>query len=267
MKIGFLGAGKMATALAKGLVDKGVCAPADLLAADVAAAARQAFTEATGVACSADAAAMARAVDVLVVAVKPQVAAAAVAGLREFCGGRLVVSIAAGIPLVRLAAWVGHDRLVRVMPNTPVVVGMGASVFAAAAGVDEADRRLVGRMFGAVGLALEMPEERLDAVTALSGSGPAYAFEMIRALTAGAVALGLPPEAALQLAAQTLAGAAEMVRRGLGTPEQLRVAVTSPGGTTAAGLAVLDRAGFPALVAEVLRAARDRSVELGRCAG
>jgi len=154
-----------------------------------------------------------------------------------------------------------------VMPNTPVVVGMGASVFAAAAGVDEADRRLVGRMFGAVGLALEMPEERLDAVTALSGSGPAYAFEMIRALTAGAVALGLPPEAALQLAAQTLAGAAEMVRRGLGTPEQLRVAVTSPGGTTAAGLAVLDRAGFPALVAEVLRAARDRSVELGRCAG
>jgi pyrroline-5-carboxylate reductase len=254
----------MATAIARGLVDNGVFTTAELAAVDVSAAARAAFTAATGVACGDDAAAAIEPADAVLLAVKPQVAAAAVAPVAGLCGGKLVISICAGLPVAKLAGWFSHERIIRVMPNTPVTVGRGAAVFYCGAGASAADRALAEQIFGAVGIVLEMDEAQLDGVTALSGSGPAYVFEMIQALIDGAVAIGLPPDAAFALTVQTVAGAAEMVQRGLGTPDELRVAVTSPGGTTAAGLAVLSAAGFRDLIAIVLRAARDRSVELGR---
>jgi pyrroline-5-carboxylate reductase len=263
MQIAFLGAGKMATALAGGLISQDVF-PADWIrAVDVSPEARSSFTQATGVDCFGDAEAALTDADVIVIAVKPQYAAGAIAPIAANCGRALIVSIAAGLKLETLSKWFGHNRVVRVMPNTPAMVGLGAAVYSCGTGVTGVDKDLVDRVFQAVGIAMEMPEAKLDAVTALSGSGPAYMFELIRVMVLGAVDIGLDPEDALQLTTQTMMGAAQMVAQGFGSPEDLRIAVTSPGGTTAAGLSVMKEAGYTELMADVLRAARDRSVELG----
>jgi pyrroline-5-carboxylate reductase len=264
VKLAFVGGGKMATAIARGLVQKQVWSAADIVAADVVSTARAAFTAATGVPCAESAIGLLSGADVVVLAVKPQVAAAAVKPLAAECAGKLVVSICAGLPLAKLGAWFGTDRVVRVMPNTPLMVGKGASVFACADGVKDVDRETVKRIFGTLGIVYELPESSMDAVTALSGSGPAYVFEMIQGLVDAAVGQGIPPDVALALTAQTVAGAAEMVQQRLGTPDELRTAVTSPGGTTAAGLAVFAKANYRGLLQDVLRAARDRSAELGK---
>jgi len=254
----------MATAMAAGLVNRGVLAVDEMRAVDISPDARAAFTAATGVACSKDASEALLQSDVVLLAVKPQYAAGAVSSIAATCADKLIVSIAAGLPLARLGDWFGSQRVVRVMPNTPLMVEKGASVYACAADVSDEDKAFVQTIFGTLGIAHELPEQAIDAVTALSGSGPAYVFEMIQALIDAAVAVDLPADIALELAAQTVAGAAEMVQRRLGTPEDLRIAVTSPGGTTAAGLAVLEEANFRGMIADVIRAARDRSIELGK---
>lgn len=264
MRLAFIGAGKMATAIAQGLIDKDVCAAATMAAADVAPAARQAFQAATGVHCRDAAVDILAAADTVVLAVKPQVAQAAVAPLQRCFAGKLVISICAGLTLTKLCGWLGTDRVIRVMPNTPLMVGKGASVFACAAGVTAADKELCNRIFGSLGSAYELQEDKIDAVTALSGSGPAYIFETVQGLVDAGVAVGLPPEVAFDLTVQTVAGAAEMLARRLGTPEALRNAVTSPGGTTAAGLAVFAKADYRQLLKAVVTAARDRSLELGK---
>ena len=249
----------MATALAGGLVEGGICRLGDVVAADILVAARDAFTAATGIATEADNETAMATADVVVLAVKPQVAAEVLLPLHGMFGDKLFVSIAAGLSLANLQKWVGSDRLVRVMPNTPALVGKGAAVYACSGGVTADDRALVERIFGAVGIVMEM-----DAVTGLSGSGPAYVFEMVQAMVDGAELVGLAPEAALALTVQTVAGAAEMAARKMGTPDELRTAVTSPGGTTAAGLAVLEDAEFREIMARVIRAAAERSAELGQ---
>jgi pyrroline-5-carboxylate reductase len=264
MKLAFLGAGKMATAIAKGLLEKNVWPAEQMQAADISAAALAAFGAATGVRGMPPSATFAEAADVLLLAVKPQSAREAVTSVLPGCRNKLIISIAAGLPLQSLCHWFEHDRVVRVMPNTPAMVGCGAAVYCCAAGVTPQDRATVQRIFGAVGLVSELPEDQMDAVTALSGSGPAYIFEMIQALVDAAAAVGLPRETALQLTTQTVKGAAVMVEAGLGTPDELRDAVTSPGGTTAAGLAVMNKAGFRQIMANTVQAAKDRSVELGR---
>jgi pyrroline-5-carboxylate reductase len=264
MNVLFLGAGKMATAIARGIVNAGVLSPSDLSACDISAEARDAFREATGgISCTAPDADHFRTCDVLLLAVKPQVAAAAVAALPPLRDDVLVISIAAGIPLASLEQWFGTQRLIRTMPNTPLMVGCGATVFARGPAAGDADAAFTRRIFGSLGLVEEIEESLIDAVTAVSGSGPAYIFEMIQALTAGGVRVGLPADLALALTVQTVSGAAEMLQRGLGSPDELRRAVTSPGGTTAAGLAVLAAHDFRELIAGVVRAARDRSLELG----
>ena len=264
MRLALIGAGKMGTALAQGLADKGVLAPDDMVAADISAAAREAFARATGVRCRSDPAAAAGAAETVLLAVKPQVAAEAAAGIADACRGKLVVSIAAGVQIRTLGSWFESDRIVRVMPNTPLTVGAGATVFASAAGTSAADREFVRSVFSALGVVYELPEERIDAVTALSGSGPAYVFEFIQALADAGAAAGLDPEVAMELTVQTVFGAARMLQSGLGSPVELRIAVTSPGGTTAAGLAVMEEAGFRALLCDVVAAAKARSEELGR---
>lgn len=264
MKIAFLGAGKMATAIACGLLARKVCPPADLQAADKVPAARDVFAAKTGARTVADNAAAIAGADIVILAVKPQDARLALEALRGQFAGKLLVSIAAGLNLAKLAAWTGTDRIVRVMPNTPAMVNLGASVFACAPGVTPADKASARAILEAVGIAREMPESKLDAVTALSGSGPAFVFEFVQAAVDGAVAQGLSPEDALDLFVQTVAGSAEMLRRRLGTPDELRNAVTSPHGTTAAGLAVLQDAHYRALMAQVIQRATQRSMELGQ---
>jgi pyrroline-5-carboxylate reductase len=264
MKLAFLGAGKMATAIAAGIVKQGLLPVEALRACDISAEAQAQFTAKTGVPCGDFAPGIFAAADAVLLAVKPQKAEAAISGLPELKPDCLVVSIMAGVPLARLAQWLGTEKLVRTMPNTPMMVGTGATGFARGPAATQDDADFVQKVFGALGFVGEVPEESLDAVTALSGSGPAYVFEMIQALVDAGVSVGLPADLALGLTVQTVAGAAEMLRQGMGTPDELRVAVTSPGGTTAAGLAVMADLDFRGLMRRVVTAARDRSVELGR---
>jgi pyrroline-5-carboxylate reductase len=177
----------------------------------------------------------------------------------------LVVSIAAGITLDRLSAGLpAGQRIIRVMPNTPCLIGRGASCFSLGPHATRSDAEMVSALLTAVGAAFEVPESQLDAVTGLSGSGPAFVYSMIEALTDGGVSAGLPAQLAAELAARTAAGAAEMVLQTGETPAVLRDRVTSPGGTTMAGLAVLKEQKFQDTVAAAVDAATRRSAELGR---
>ncbi len=263
MKTLIIGAGKMATALATAIARNGIIAPEDITAVDVSEAARQAFTKATGIACKDNAAPLVQSAGLLILAVKPQVAQAAVAALPQIGASTLVISICAGIPIARLSGMFHSGRIIRVMPNTPLMVGKGASAFAAGPQATQEDAALAAQILGAAGIARQVDESLLDAVTGLSGSGPAYVFELAKAMAMAGEAVGLAPEMSLQLSIQTIAGAAEMMARGMGSPDELRDAVTSPNGTTAAGLAVMGRGGFRKLIEDTVIAARNRSVELG----
>lgn len=199
-----------------------------------------------------------------VIAVKPhQVAEVAAAAAQA--GVERILSIAAGVTVATIEAAVddGAVAVIRAMPNTPALVGRGAAVIAAGTGASERDMAWAESVLGSVGLVERAPEDLLDAVTGLSGSGPAYVFLMLEAMIDGGVAAGLSRPVAERLAGQTLLGAASLYLASDASPADLRDQVTSPGGTTAAGLAVLEQRGFAGAVVDAVVAARDRSVELG----
>ena len=263
--VGFLGCGQMATALGTGLANSGFV-PADrLCGSDPSGAGRGTFAEATGAKTFADNAELAAAADVLVIAVKPQVLPAVLEDLAPSArADTLFVSIAAGVPLARLADLLGEDRPVaRVMPNTPALVGVGACGYTAGPRCTPAHAAFVGRMMETVGLAFEVPEDQLHAVTGVSGSGPAYAYLFAEALADGGVRAGLPRAVAARLAAQTLRGAAAMVLETGRHPGDLKDAVCSPAGTTIAAVHALERGGLRAAVMDAVEAAAARSRELG----
>jgi pyrroline-5-carboxylate reductase len=264
--IGFLGAGQMATALAKGWAAAGLLDAGKSLASDPVPAAREKFAAATGVRVTASNPEVAAAADVLVLAVKPQTMAAVLAEVRPAVAPQhLIVSIAAGVTLAQLADGLGQTaRLVRVMPNTPCLVGASAAAFAAGPAATAYDVALVARLFNAVGKAFAVPEHLLDAVTGLSGSGPAFVYVLIEALADGGVRAGLPRDVAMSLAAQTVYGSAKMVLETGTHPAALKDAVASPGGTTIAGLHALERAGFRAALMDAVLAATHRAAELGK---
>jgi len=264
MKLGFLGCGKMATALVGGVVQAGVCSADSILVNDCFPAAAEALAQKNGVTVMADGAALAGAVDALVLCVKPADALAALRTLGEALAGKLVVSIVAGLSLARLEDAAGPSvRVVRVMPNTPALIHKGAAAFATGTTATAEDAALVAKIFSAVGQAAQVKEALLDAVTGLSGSGPAYVYLMIEALSDGGVLMGLPRDLALQLAAQTVAGAAEMVLQTGLHPAVLKDQVTSPGGTTIAGLEELEGAAVRSALLSAVRAATERSRQLG----
>jgi pyrroline-5-carboxylate reductase len=269
IKIGFMGAGRMATALARGLVRAEMVPASAIVACDPSSDARNAFASGVpgAIVEHGNAADVARA-DVVILAVKPQTMSAALESIRDPVGRKsLVVSIAAGITVARLeGALPQGQRVVRVMPNTPCLIGLGASGYALGTQATEDDGQLVASLFSAVGAAFEVPENLLDAVTGLSGSGPAFVYSMIEALAAGGVAEGMSPELAGELAARTVAGAAEMVLQTGETPAVLRDRVSSPGGTTLAGIGVLRERGFEEAVTGAVKAATRRSIELGKLA-
>jgi pyrroline-5-carboxylate reductase len=263
--IGMIGAGQMASALAAGFLRAGLVEKDRLLAADPAADARRRFAELTGAQVLEDNRAVLAEADVIILAVKPQQMAAVAEQLRgQVAPKQLVVSIAAGVRLHQLAEWLGSEtRLVRVMPNTPSLVGQGASGYSLGAQATEADAALVQQLLEAVGLACRVPEPLLDAVTGLSGSGPAFIYTVIEALSDAGVRHGLPRTVAAPLAAQTVRGAAEMVLRTGEHPAVLRERVTSPGGTTIAGLEALEQTGLRGSLLAAVEAATERSRELG----
>ncbi|HQZ67318.1 MAG TPA: pyrroline-5-carboxylate reductase, partial [Planctomycetaceae bacterium] len=207
---------------------------------------------------------------VIILAVKPQVMTAAIQPLAEsFKSGKtsspLIVSIAAGVPIAKLEQLLPQGmRVIRVMPNTPCLIGRGASGLSAGSAATADDSRLIGELLATVGLVEIVPEPLLDAVTGLSGSGPAYVFQMIEALSDGGVKMGLPRATATRLAAQTLAGAAEMLLSTGLHPGALKDSVTSPGGTTIAGLHAMEVGGVRAALINAVEAATLRSRELGK---
>jgi pyrroline-5-carboxylate reductase len=266
-RIGFIGGGAMAEALAGGLVASGVSAAQIQIAEPLPARCAQ-LRERLGVAAEADYTGAVRGSDVVVLAVKPDVVATALAALREEdldLTSPLWISIAAGVRLETLEAGLpAKARIVRAMPNTPALVGAGATAICGNAETDASDRSDASALFESVGFAWEADtEDQLDAVTGLSGSGPAYVFLFLEALIDAGVAAGLPRAAAERLAIQTVYGAAKLALEGDSSPAQLRERVSSPGGTTLAGLAALDEGGFREILARAVEAATRRSAELG----
>jgi pyrroline-5-carboxylate reductase len=254
----------MARALAGGLVNAGLVKPEQIIAADPVADARQQLLSQTpGSKGAPSNRELVEQSDVVVLSVKPQHLAAATSGLSPVANGKLVVSILAGVRLAKLADALPGARLVRVMPNTPALVGQGASAFAVGPNATNADGELVSALLSAVGRAIRVDECLLDAVTGLSGSGPAFVYVAIEALADGGVRMGLPREIALALAAQTVKGAAEMVLATGDHPAVLKDRVASPGGTTIAGLQELENGGLRAALIAAVEAATHRSMELG----
>lgn len=256
----------MATALAKGWIAAGLSTPSQLLASDPSPSAREAFAQATGAPVTPDNAAVARFAEVLVLAVKPQSLPGLLPALvPQLTRQPLIVSIAAGVPLAKLQDWLGPQaRLIRVMPNTPCLVQASASAWCRGSQATPDDARQAQQLLEAVGLALELPESQIDAVTGLSGSGPAFACLMIEALADGGVLAGLPRDVAQRLAAQTLLGTARMVLETGKHPGALKDAVASPAGTTIAGLQELERAGVRGALMNAVSAAARRARELGQ---
>jgi pyrroline-5-carboxylate reductase len=268
-RVFFIGAGRMAAAIAGGLIKSGSFKAEDLLAFDTAPAAAERFTRETGAHCHTgeiDEPALAGA-EAVILAVKPQMLADALTGLKSIMESKLVISIAAGISLSQLYDLTDSPRIVRVMTNTPALIGRGCSVAAHTAEVTAAERELVARIFTAIGSYAVQNERMLDAVTGLSGSGPAFVFEFIMALADGGVAEGLSRELALELAARTVAGAAAMVFEAGTHPALLRDQVASPAGTTIRGLEHLAASNFRAAAIGAVREAAKRSRELGGAQG
>lgn len=264
MKLGFIGCGKMASALVEGVLKAGVFSKNDVHVSDKIPAAVKALVEKHGVKAEAGNAKLAAAADVVVLCVKPGDAFEALRDAQKQLKGKLVISILAGVTLSSLEKAAGEKtRVVRVMPNTPALVHQGAAAYAPGHAATEEDGAVVEKIFSAVGTVFKVKEELLDVVTGLSGSGPAYVYTVIEALSDAGVLMGLPRDLSLQLAAQTVAGGAGMVLKTGLHPAQLRDQVTSPGGTTIAGMEALEEAGLRAAFMGAVRAATERSRELG----
>ena len=257
-----LGTGKMGTALLQGIAARHLLAASAITVFDAYPAALAATLEALpGVSAAKDAVSAAQAAEAVLLCVKPAGIVPLIASLQSVKESRLLISIAAGVTLKSMEAAAGHHRVIRVMPNTPALIGQGAAAYACGSTATEADAAAAEALLGAVGTVTRVAEQLLDAVTGLSGSGPAYVFTFIEALADGGVAEGLSKEQALQLAAQTVAGAAALVLQSGLHPAVLRDQVTSPGGTTIAGLAALESRAFRSSCIEAVRAAARRSRE------
>ncbi|CAK9319590.1 unnamed protein product [Citrullus colocynthis] len=262
-RLGFIGAGKMAESIAKGIVQSGLLPPSRISTAVHSNPSRRIAFESFGVRVLPKNDNVVEESDVVIFSVKPQVVKNVVLKLRPLLSGKkLLVSVAAGVKLKDLQDWAGHNRFIRVMPNTPAAVGEAASVMSLGEGAIKEDGQLIAKLFGSVGKIWEADEKLFDAITGLSGSGPAYIFLAIEALADGGVAAGLPRELAMGLASQTVLGAASMVTKTGKHPGQLKDDVTSPGGTTIAGIHELEKGGLRGMFMNAVVAAAKRGQEL-----
>nr|UWU45216.1 pyrroline-5-carboxylate reductase [Vitis yeshanensis] len=261
-KLGFIGAGKMAESIAKGVVHSGLM-PASRISTAPRSSSRQDAFESFGVKIFETNQRVVEDSDVVVFSVKPQVVEDVVLELRPLLTKKkLLVSVVAGVKLKHLQEWAGHSRFIRVMPNTPAAVGKAASVMSLGKSATEEDGGLIANLFGAIGKIWRADEKYFDAVTGLSGSGPAYIYIAIEALADGGVAAGLPRELAWNLASQTVLGAADMAISTGKHPGQLKDDVASPGGTTIAGIYELEKGGFRGVLMNAVVAAAKRSLDL-----
>lgn len=264
-KIGFIGAGMMAEAIARGLLKAGMDTTR-ISASDPGETRRDLFRKELGVSATTDNQTVAQFGDIILIAVKPFVVPDALASIADVLQPRqLVVSIAAGVTIDSIESKLPKGiPVVRVMPNTPCLIGEGAAALAPGKHATQAHLDLASEIFSASGKVVQLTEDKLDAVTGLSGSGPAYVYTFIEALADGGVRMGIPKATALVLAAQTVLGAAKMVLETGSHPAELRDKVMTPGGTTIAGMASLERDKFRSALIEAVTAATQRSAELGK---
>jgi pyrroline-5-carboxylate reductase len=264
--IAFLGAGNMAEALVKGLLRAHVAEPREVLCTDTRAARGQELTGRYAIRFTQDNRAAVQEAGIIVLSVKPQVLGAVLDEVAPAVdGSKLVISIAAGVPLTAIQGRLGKGcRVIRTMPNVPALVGASATALVRGESATEPDLEQARALFDAVGKTVVVEEHLLDAVTGLSGSGPAYAFVIIEALADAGVNMGLPRAVAQELAAQTLLGSAQLVLESGDHPGKLKDQVSSPGGTTIAGLQRLEAGGLRAALYDAVEAATRRSQELGR---
>ena len=266
-ELGIIGAGNMAEAIARGVMGKNLLRAGQMIAADVSPQRRELFERELQVRTVEQNAEVARQSRVVLLSVKPQQMAEALAALAPAMGEQtLVVSIAAGISTSFIEKHLGAGkawRVVRVMPNTPMLVGEGMSGVARGANASDEDIATVRRLFESAGDVIEVTEDKMNAVTALSGSGPAYFFLLVEQMIAAGVDMGLSPQDARQLAAKTAVGAAKMLATSPDAPEELRRKVTSPGGTTHAAITHLQAQNVPRAIVDAIKAAERRGKELG----
>jgi pyrroline-5-carboxylate reductase len=265
-KVAFLGAGNMGEAIIKGLLQTGLVPAASISATDVRADRLQQLARQYGIQPAAANRELVAAADVVILAVKPQIMHTV---LQEVAGavdrGKLLISVAAGVPVAALRGGLGKPaRVIRVMPNTPALVLEGVTAIARADGLESGDLELAQELFGAVGRVVVLEEDALDAVTGLSGSGPAYVAIVIESLADGGVKMGLDRATAMTLAAQTVLGSARLLIETGTHPGQLKDMVSSPGGTTIAGIAALEEGGIRRTLIGAVERATQRSRELGK---
>ncbi|WP_019176184.1 pyrroline-5-carboxylate reductase [Methanomassiliicoccus luminyensis] len=265
-KFGFIGAGNMAEALMKGMIAGGVATADELIASEVVAERRDYMAKSLGITLTADNVEVVREAKTIVLAVKPNIVGLVLDELKPLLTEEhLIISIAAGVKISFVEAHLNWGvRVVRVMPNQPCLVGASASGFALGKSAKKEDKDLVQKMLNSVGIAYAMDEKLLDAVTGLSGSGPAYVYLVIEALSDGGVLAGLPRDIATALAAQTVLGAAKTVLDTKGHPAQFKDMVASPAGTTIEGMKVLEERAVRGAFIDAVEAATKRSLELGK---
>jgi pyrroline-5-carboxylate reductase len=264
-ELGIIGAGNMAEAIARGVLSAGTFSAEQVIATDVVAERRDLFERELKIRCVDDPAAVAGTASTILLAVKPQSMSTvleAIAGSAR--PDALIVSIAAGITAGAIEAKLAPRPVVRTMPNTPLMVGLGAVAIAPGEHAGASHLARARRLFDSVGIVVDVREDQLDAVTALSGSGPAYFFFLVEQMVRAGVEMGLSPDVAHQLATQTALGAGKMLTLGTDAPAELRRKVTSPGGTTQAAIEHMQSRGFETIIVDALKAAEQRGKELGK---
>ena len=264
MNLGIIGCGKMGSALVKGAIKENAIDGQKVMVIDLVPELAQKLSNDIGATVAKTNDDLIKNADAILLCVKPQDMISLTDSFTKERSSKLFISIAAGIKIDDLEKSLNNDdRVIRVMPNTPAMIGQGASAQSKGKNATESDAEFVSKILNAVGISIEVPEKQLDAVTGLSGSGPAYIYTVIEALADGGVLVGLPKEKALTLAAKTVIGAAKMVMKSDEHPAKLRDQVASPGGTTIAGLAALESGKLRSTLIEAVKAATKRSEELG----
>jgi pyrroline-5-carboxylate reductase len=265
MTFGFLGFGKMASALIEGMLNAECCRPEDIVVINRHPESAVEDVEKLGIRYGASPRTVVDQTEAIILGTKPADSLQLLKDVRQYLDGKLLISVAAGINIDRLQDAAGHrTRVIRAMPNTPSLIGKGATAYALGDHATMADAEIAEKVFSAVGVVYRVRESALDAVTGLSGSGPAYVFTFVEALADGGVMMGLPREVALELAVQTVFGSALMIRETGKHPAELREMVASPGGTTMAAIEILEARGLRHTIMSAVRAASERARELGR---
>jgi pyrroline-5-carboxylate reductase len=261
--LGFIGAGKLAGSVIRGLLLKNFCTPDAILASEPNVETRAQLENELGLRLTTQNSEIAAKAEIVFLGVKPQMVLAVLRELGDAIANKLVISFAAGIRIAQMEA-VTPARIMRVLTNTPSAIGRGTSAFASGPRATDQDREKVRAMFGTIGFVVEVEDEQIDAVTALAGSGPAFVYAIIEALARGGEKMGLDEWASLQLAAQTALGASELMITSGKSPAELIKMVVTPGGTTAAGLRVMEERSVAAALANAVEAATKRGQEMAR---